>query len=225
MRKYENGFIYYYIYKVGKGIDDLNLIKWFKKLFIKIAKKKCLIDGKDDYIRLNNIAIDIYILLKFIILTTFWALGVNHFVANIVLWYLVFMTVWTYFKYHFWKNDTNKSFHRLRRRFISLFLSLFFVTMTFAYFIDVGHESEFSLQEENEVYILSSDKVDILMIGENNVGEVDAFNAIKHSFSNVFINDFSRVIPITSKGEIILIVQSLITFIYLVLILSKSLLE
>jgi hypothetical protein len=97
--------------------------------------------------------------------------------------------------------------------------------MTFAYFIDVGHESEFSLQEENEVYILSSDKVDILMIGENNVGEVDAFNAIKHSFSNVFINDFSRVIPITSKGEIILIVQSLITFIYLVLILSKSLLE
>lgn len=225
MRKFENGFIYHYILKLAKLLDHLNLVEHFKNLVLFIVKRKKsdLTSNDDRYWK--SIAIDVFVLMKYILLLTIWILGINNIFINIGLWYLVITTVWTYFKYHFWRKDDNKSYHRMRRRFISLALSLVFITMSFSYFIDIGYEDEFSQISEENVYVTTGDYSKILLVNDIELPDIDYLSAIKHSFSNAFIGDFSSVKPVTENGETILILQSLISFIYLALILTKSIFE
>lgn len=224
MRRYENGFIYYYILVIGRFLDKFNVVEYFKDFILYIVKRKNKNSSDNDNRYIKSIAIDVFVLIKFIILIMAWGLEVNNLLLKYILWYLIISTVWTYFKYHFWRDDTNKSYHRIRRRFISLFISLFFITMTFAYFVDIAYESEFSIIKDNNTYMELTDKLELLFKDTKTI-DINFYEATKYSFTNAFIGDFSLVKPVTKNGEIIAILQSVISFIYLTLILTKSTFE
>jgi hypothetical protein len=105
----------------------LNLVEWFKKLF------KALTKNKENKIRNIHISIDLFIILKFLLIVILWRFKISNTFCEILVWYLIITNLFTYFYYHTWLppfQDTNES---KRRRFINLIISFIFSNLCFAY--------------------------------------------------------------------------------------------
>ncbi|MGQ4669242.1 hypothetical protein ACUIJ5_00245 [Bacillus toyonensis] len=131
----DNGFIYPIVNKIISFIYYINiveLIKWITIRFTLFINK-----GSSDskYVerkirRARNIAIDIFIVLKFLFIGIIWCGKIDNIFLTPIIIYLLFMNSFVYFYYHIWEEGAIRgefaTLHRVRRKFISLFQSVFF---------------------------------------------------------------------------------------------------
>jgi hypothetical protein len=196
-----NGFIVEIISLVLNALKSVNIVEYFKRLFVWICKHRFQGDEK----KYANIAIDIFIIFKWCFVV--WCIKhmINAQIVRIICIYLLFFNVYTYYYYHVWTNFDSDRIQRTiiekRRRQLSLFLSFAFVILSYSYFYIVGFNSHFVVQ--NTIY-------------------PNIISGVYHSFASTFTGGSSFLKPSTSIGLGIQASQIFITFIYLTVLLSKE---
>lgn len=122
---FEKGIIYSLFELFFALLKTLNAVEWFKAcaLYFSTSKNETLF---------RRAAVDLFILLKFVILGLAFNYP-NAFFVSIVC-YLTIFNIFTYFYYHIWCPPEEVDLESLRRRFINLFLSIMFNVVAFAFF-------------------------------------------------------------------------------------------
>ncbi|PKR82404.1 hypothetical protein [Heyndrickxia camelliae] len=156
-RSTDNGIIYPIVIGVMNILFYLNIVEWIKKLSNTITKK--VYSGRSHDIILikirqnRNFAIDFFIILKFIfVLMIFFLDYKNAWVFWIVI-YLLCSNLYTYFYYHLWEEtallEEHQTVHRVRRRFISLFISFIFMMVCYNYIYLYLSPEHFNISSSN----------------------------------------------------------------------------
>lgn len=174
-------------------LNKINLVEWFKLGAIKIFSKSRKTSTK----MLGNIAIDIFILLKYLFVFIVWVKYAGHFLIISFVIYLLFMNLFTYFYYHVWNQSGIFDIDRMRRRFLALMLSFVFSIFCFTYLTEVAFFNEFVWPEN-----------------------LDSYTALKNSFNNTFA--LGSIEPTSTLGEFINYAQKIHSFIFLSIILTTS---
>ncbi len=192
----EYGFIYVIASVMIKVLWALNLVEWFKFLFYQFCR---LLHKKINQKATYNWAIDTFIVLKFIFVFLFIFLPENPVYLRIVL-YLLIMNVFTYFYHHVWRKPSDNCSHWQARRFITLALAIAFNILCYVYLYWNGL-SRFILWHNSAPSTLSS--------------------VFQYSLSNTFLLPSSMSVD-NSFGLYLQTSQQVISFIFLVIILSQS---
>lgn len=198
--KFNNGFIYEIFDLLIFFLKHFNLVEYFKL----IAEKLTPVDrNKQQYIneiiKNKNTAIDVYIILKWVLLLLFFVLP-KYDIITILVFYLIFFNLYTYFYYHIWdeytltKKSTNK---RNKRRFISTLQSIFYSVLAYTYLYSVPFINNFKWDLNISNFI----------------------NSFHFSVSNTLLGA-SNVYPINNLGFLLIISQYFITFLFVTIILS-----
>lgn len=192
----EYGFIYVIVSIIIKILWAINLVEWFKILFYQVSKLLLKnISKKASY----NWAIDLYIVLKFIFVSLSIFLPEDPILLIIVL-YLLIMNVFTYFYHHVWIKPNDLSSHWQTRRFVTLVLAIAFNILCYVYLYWNGL-SRFIHWQNNAPFTLS--------------------RVFQYSISNTFLLPSSMSV-VNSFGLYLQTSQQVISFVFLVIILSQS---
>lgn len=130
------GFIYPTLSFLIELINKFSLVEYLKNLipwtYNKISKKP--VDQKKTK-SLKNIAIDSFIVLKWLLLGFFILTDNSSVVAKGIVYYLIFFNCFTYFYYHAWGSNFRMDEDRVsqRRRFLNFLLSIAFYIICYAY--------------------------------------------------------------------------------------------
>lgn len=193
----QNGFIFKVIDALILSLNYLNIAEFFKF----VAKKLTPTVQSVDEIKKNcNIAIDIFIILKWFLVIFLWVQGINNPILTVIVFYLVWSNFHTYFYYHIWKENNSSNFDRSRRRFINLIIAIAFTIISFGYLYSTAFINE---------YIWGETSFSIL-------------KALIFSISQSLFLNISSVTPKNINGEVVTTIQSIITFLFVVIILAKS---
>ena len=192
MEHMKNGIIYKIVRSIVHFFYFLNLVEGFKWLFSVFNKKKKR--------ELKTIAIDVFIICKWIFLILIWYFRCNEpFILGFVI-YLIWTNIFTYFYYHVWKDEREINRHRKRRRFVSLMLAVLFSNVAFAFLYDVGFSQFYEIA----------------------VGFGGQYSFLLFSFHNSLFADYQYITPINNFGYTISLIQLLITFIFGSIVLNNS---
>lgn len=195
----KNGFLYEITDVLIRSQNYLNLVQLIKH----IAKKLSIGSSADEQMKNANIAIDIFIIAKWLFIIYLWVDHVNGTFTTFVVYYLIWSSFQTYFYYHLWKDNIITTSDRSKRRLINLIQTLFFINVTFGYLYSVVYTGDFAL---SEIYFNNHDLA-----------------ALIYSFSRSLFIDGNSITPQTPIAEFLSLAQSYISFIYVVVLLSKSL--
>lgn len=194
-----NGFIIYITNILMKAMYYMNLVELFKYIAGKLTKRKDETNIKKN----KNIAIDIFISLKWLFLWIVWRYRINNTFVLIVTIYLTITNIYTYLYYHVWNErallSANDTFDKSKRRFISLLQAIMFSDIAYAYLYDVYYHNCYSWPENIYKYV----------------------SAIQLSLSNS-IGGSCDVLPLNNIGSILLSTQLIISFLLIAVILSSS---
>lgn len=155
--------------------------------------------------RLSNerLAVDIFVVLKWIFIAWVWFFHLNHPVLTIAVWYLILTNLFTYFYHHVWDD---KSFSvsitdldRVRRRLVTLFLAFTYSNVCFAYLYRIPYFHHLTWK-----------------VGGKGI------QALWFSISSSLAANYALVNPFDHFSNSVVMVQLMITFIFVTLILSKS---
>jgi hypothetical protein len=186
------------IYEIAKPIICIgfytNAVEGFKYIFSLLGKDKVQSN------KLKGIAIDLFVILKWILVVALWQMRVDSIWVIGIISYLVWTNLFTYFYYHVWDIKGKMNQHRKRRRFINLILAILFSNVSFGYLYDLGFSNHFSVKEGFE-------------------GEL---SYLLYSSYNSVIGDYQFIQPINNIGSSIASVQIALTFIFATIILSNS---
>lgn len=193
----KNGLLYPIINFIIDILKYFNLVEIYKNILVTIFNKY-------NKLTVNRFAIDSFIILKWIfIIVILYSKSTNCFLT-ILVWYLLYSNLYTYFYYHIWHNDTaNDQYNspeRIRRRFINLLTSIGFSNMCFAYLYRLPYLAEFEWSEKIPLTTKS----------------------IWFSFANSLTANYEFVKPISKVGVDLTITQLIISFIFLTMILGNS---
>ncbi|BFM44268.1 hypothetical protein CFS9_29090 [Flavobacterium sp. CFS9] len=198
----KNGPIYFIFNIFIEGLKYISLVEFFKFLAVYFFYRN---DSDDKKSIARRWAVDFFILAKWILIIYAMNISLTNTYFTILIWYLIFTNLYTYFYYHIWhKNAMNtESFliDRVRRRFITLILSIGFSNLCFAYFIRYPYNTDF----------VWTDK------------KLSTIQAICFSCANSLTADYPKINASTNIGFQITIVQLIISFVFLTLILGKTL--
>lgn len=192
----EYGFLYVIASVMIKTLWALNLVEWFKFLFYQFCR---LLDKKISKTATYNWAIDLFIVLKFMFVLLALYMPYNPINLRVVL-YLLFMNVFTYFYHHIWKKPSDNCSHWQARRFLTLMLAIVFNILSYVYLYCNGLSS-FIQWEKGTQYTL--------------------FNVLQYSISNTFLLPSPLSVD-NAFGLYLQTTQQVISFIFLVIILSQS---
>ncbi|HFJ9457588.1 hypothetical protein B1R38_27030 [Bacillus cereus] len=189
----------------------LNIVEWVKKLsdyFTKLYFNSHNDQTKWIKVRRNrNIAIDIFILLKYLFILFILFNDINNMNIQMIVWYLIISNVFTYFYYHLWCEDAlldrHLTINRVRRKFINLFISIGFMMLSYVYLYYSQTPEHFTIGNKHE----------------NNKYLIFFINSITRSFA---IN-YDSLKSSDDIGVAIEISQVLNMFIFVTLIVAKSL--
>jgi hypothetical protein len=197
----QNGFIYSLFNRSIKFFYYMNLVEFFKFVGRKLNPNKNDQASIDTY---NRVFTDIFILLKWIFLMILWSASFFSRTTTIIVWYLIVTNLYTYFYYHIWEdtslNPDNFTIARSKRRFLNLLLAIAFSTFSFGYLYQMPYWNHFNWK------------------GYSTFG-----HSLMYSFSNSLAANYAEVGPITDHGNQVSLIQLLFTFVFLTIILSKSL--
>lgn len=198
----KNGFIYLIINCAIEGLEKLNMVEWLKWYAVKRNPHK---DNKIKELIYSRFAVDGFITLKFIFVAAMWAFGIEHWVVTVFVWYLLVMNLQTYFYYHIWCKDAVVSahtyLHRVRRRFITLFLAISFSNFSFAYLYACAYRDNFSWGDKGARFL----------------------QALWFSISNALAANYDVVKPGDDPvANAVCMCQLVMTFVFVTIILSKS---
>jgi hypothetical protein len=193
-----NGIIYPITNWCIKILYYINLVEWVKKIFVKILKVWF------NEISISRVAVDIFIIGKWIFLLILMKYHYESDFLTIIVWYLMWSNIYTYFYYHIWKDDSfNSTFNspiRIRRRFITLLSSIGFSNLTFAYLYRLPYYSSFQWKQD---------------IPKN-------IQSIWYSCANSLTANYEYVKPLDKTGTDLTIIQLAISFVFLTMILGNS---
>jgi len=196
----KNGIIYTILKFILDNLKYLSLVEFFKYSFIKLFAKNSV----KSKIKTSRIAVDTFIILKWTFVIIAMNQGWNHTIITFFVWYLIYSNLYTYFYYHIWipeaLNTENFEIDRIRRRFITLMLSIGFSNLCFAFLVRHPYLADFEWSENTPLNI----------------------KATWFSFANSLTANYEYVKPITKDGVEITITQLIVSFIFLTLILGKS---
>lgn len=191
----KNGFIY----RLSKILVTVgyytNLVELIKWLFALLTK-----DNKRAF---KNSAIDIFIILKWVFLLTIWSINKQSLLLTIFVAYLIWTNLFTYFYYHVWTTFKLNDTERNQRRFINLILAFAFSNVCFAYLYSLPFSTFFKVNSGFE-------------------GRLSYF--LFSSYNSLF-SDYNFIAPIDMTGSILTLIQLSITFIFVSIVLTKSIPE
>jgi hypothetical protein len=188
----KNGFIHILSKKLISFFYYTNLVEWFK---IGIG----LISKTNDRI-LKNFAIDLFIVLKWVLVIASWFYGINSLFLSVLIAYLIWTNVFTYFFYHVWELPPKIKKVRLQRRFVNLFIAMAFSNLSYAYLYQTTFKSHFKVAQ----------------------GFDRKLSFLNYSNFNSLFSDYSIIQPIDNTAYIITFSQLAITFIFVSIILSNT---
>lgn len=201
MKKYEYGFLFEIFKNLMKVIYYLNLVEFFKWIARKI--KKCNKRDKD-YKKINNKAIDIFILSKWLFIILIWVFNINTVYVTSIVIYLITTNLYTYFYYHVWDKESENlesfTIDRLRNRFKNLIQAFCFSIFSFAYLYQIPFAEHYKWPSN-----LSS-----------------FFQSVLFSSANSLTANYDGIVPNDIIGNYISISQILITFVFVATIFTKS---
>ncbi|MBE9468506.1 MAG: hypothetical protein IMY72_09355 [Bacteroidetes bacterium] len=190
-----NGILYTIFDWILEKLKFFNLVELFKYIAKRIYSK--------DRILSSRLGVDLFIILKWLTVVSLWAFSVNNKFVDILIWYLIATNLYTYFYYHSWTKDLEKGnfdLDRIKRRFFNLMLAISFNILCFAYLFAVPFSINFQWSN-----ILLRNK-----------------DALFSSIANSLTVDFQAMEPITNTGHALTLFETVITFIFLTIILSNS---
>lgn len=181
-------------------IQKINIIEHLKKFFVKRFSN----ETNEDKRRIANLVIDGFIVFKWFLVVMLFIFNINNIVTDIIVCYLLYMNIHTYFYYHVWKESAirgqARSVKYIRRKFSSLMLSIAYVVFVYAYLYKVGANYHF----------------------QNMQGCANSLYYIYHSLASTLTGGSSYVSPSDSMGIVIQGSQLIVTFIFIGIILSKA---
>jgi hypothetical protein len=193
--------ITYVIFKpLLDNIRFLTIVEWFKFLFESFGKTE------DQKKHLCRIAVDVFIILKWLLIIILWNTGYTNGFITFLTWYLLITNVYSYFYHHIWSDEAlisdKKDANRVRRRFLNLIFAMAFSNLCFAYLyiIRYSHELKWS-------------------------GEITKLKAGWFSISNSLAANYSDVSPDSDLGNSVAIAQLIITFFFVTIVFSRSIPE
>mgnify|MGYP001224350217 CR=1 FL=1 len=187
-----NGFIYVGTDKLISILKWLNIIELIKIIVWKASKAST---SK----RNCNIAIDVFIISKYVLVLLLWAKCVNNICATSIVVYLILSNIFVYFYYHIWKSRISDQDHA-KRKFINLITSIAFMIICYGYLYCIPFASQFK-------WTLIDGHV--------------WFAATRLSISNSFTLS-AEVAPITLFSQTLVLSQQVISFGFIAIILSQS---
>lgn len=154
-RSSSDGFIIVFLSFVISQLHGLSLVEWLKSFGLWISKTGTEPRAIEEVRRTSNFCIDLFILLKWIVVCGFFAAGSEGRIALLVTAYLLFYNTFSYFYYHGWGSgyqieqlSKDAALERDRRRLVSFLLAFFFTFVCFAYIYGYQYPSRFSWPTE-----------------------------------------------------------------------------
>lgn len=197
----QNGIIYTILKFIFDNLKYLSLVELIKFLSVKFFADKSNILS---IVKTSRIAVDTFIILKWTFVIILLKYSINNSFLTILIWYLIISNIYTYFYYHVWKaeslNPDNYTIDRVRRRFITLLLSIGFSNLCFAYLFRLPYVADFKWSNDVALNVKS----------------------LWFSYANSITADYEYVKPVTEVGINLTITQLIISFIFLTIILGKS---
>jgi hypothetical protein len=197
----KNGFLFPVFDKLFEKLCYLNLVELFKYVANIFNKQKNDKDAVHTYRRFGT---DVFILFKWVLVIVLWKFKFSNSFLTVTVWYLIVTNLYTYFIYHVWHKDALKTdeylIDRAKRRFLNLMLAIAFSIFCFGYLINVPYVNDFNWSEKSATFL----------------------HALWFSFSNSLAANYSVVAPLTDDGNIVCNLELLITFIFVTIILSRS---
>jgi len=193
----KRGFIYDTISWIIEHLNWINLVEILKIIVTHF------VSGKKKKTSASRFTVDVFIVAKWLFISLLWAYGVQNTIVNAIVWYLIITNLFTYFYHHTWSEKLKKNqydFHRIRRRYQNLLLSIAFNVYCFAYFFAEPFSSNFDWTS-----------------GNPNFGDSALF-----SCANSLITDYKPVQIVSDIGAKMALFETITTFIFLTIILSNS---
>lgn len=128
----KNGFIYPFIKGLINCFYVLNIVEWWKEIYIAIRRT-----SRENLIKSYNEAIDLFIFFKYLFLIYLY-IKVDSKKYMYLVTYLIISNIFTYFYYHVWEKKEGVCRERDQRRFISLMLSILYSNICFGYLYKVS---------------------------------------------------------------------------------------
>lgn len=193
------GPIYFLFDWVLRIINTLNFVELFKFFFKCCSSKKSYLAGRW--------GIDTWIFLRWALIIWFWAASINNLATEIITWYLIVAALFSYFYNHVWTDDAidraGFSKDRVRGRFMNLLFAIAFCMFAFAYMYHVIYPNEFIWADD-------------IVTGPR---------ALIFSITYSFTSSYEFVKPATDCGYKIAVTELVIMFIFLTIVISKSIPE
>lgn len=194
-KKMERGIIYTIFDWIIENLKYLNLVEYFKKIAEKIYPRNTR--------TASRAAVDLFIILKWIVISLFWFFNIKNSFANTIVWYLIFCNLYTYFYHHSWSKKLARNefdLDRIKRRFLNLLLSIAFNVTCFGYLFAQPFSSNFKWQN----------------------GYSTLSDSLLFSLSNSITSSYEPVTIISSVGHRISLIETIISFVFLTIILANS---
>ena len=199
-QNFKNGCIYYFSERIFTLLNHLNLVEGFKYISQIVTKG----NSPKKKILFSRLAVDVFIILKWLLVIILWIFNVEDLWVIFIVWYLLIANLYTYFYYHTWSSniltDANIDVNRIKRRYLNLTMAIAYTFFGFAYLYCIPYSSEFSWID----------------------GSPNFFHAVWYSISNSLTANYDQVVPSTSMGNSISIIQLIIMFLFLTIIVGNS---
>ena len=195
-----NGPLYQVFDVTIRSIQFLSPVEWKKKAVLKVWPGK----GPDDKRRIANLAIDLFIVLKWLFLLTIWTFNItNWFVVSMAVLLLI-MNLHTYFWYHLWAVDRGVVIpspeFRERRRFMNLIFAIAYSMALYAYLYQRVLMMDFAWPQ--------------------NLAPV--ISALVFSIGNALTGFSGDLKPISATAHLVVSSQLVMTFVFVAMLLSNS---
>jgi hypothetical protein len=208
IKNYENGFLIYWFSVIVQSIHYISPVEQLKNLFVWINKSNTNVEKRQS----KTYAIDTFILLKWLYVILIIAFKCNGLIHVVIVTLLIFFNLFSYFYYHIWDEEAlvGKDFktNRVRRRFLNVLSAIAFSHLAFAYLYCFQYHCHFQPDGTN---------IELTDVKSS------FWNWLCYSVSNSIAANFNAIQPRNVFGHQLSMVQLMVSFIFITIILSKSL--
>jgi hypothetical protein len=201
-----NGFIYPFFDSLIRLLYYCNLVEFFKllaRLCVVVLHKRSSGElSTQALIRSCNIAIDTYQIFKFSVLFLLWTCEVSSVFSKLLVYYLLFSNLFTYFYYHVWgsKYDQRVDRDTLNRKFLNSLLAIAYYLLCYAYLYQIHYNQ--------------------MIVWPDNL--IDMTNSIFLSVANAFTLIYGGFSPLTQEVRVVFMSELINTFLFLTIIITNS---
>ncbi len=199
----KNGFIYPLTRTLILSLKAINLVEHVKDLAAWLCSKvKRRNLSVDETKTAKNIAIDCFLVAKWMIVVVAIWCGWNNLWVELLVWYLIASNLFTYFYHHVWGNGfaLSDDIDSQRRRYVNFLLSLAFYIVCYAYLYQFRYAADIAWPD----------------------GLLDTTNAIYLSIANAFTLTYGGFSPLSQTARVLFASELINTFFFFTIIIVNS---